>query len=241
VEITSSAPELLRLVEVEEVQREATPPIVEIDLKMTAGMGWKQWTFEASQFDEEQSDMVLKTATDAARGDFNAMIVPPPYIRWNLMAHPDSTPRATAPISLKLEGYDRLNRQSTSRLVEIPVKATPAQTPDSVTLRAVEYVLYAFDYRTGSLNERDPATAQIVNRIGTATAGAREITVTGYTDSRGSAAANETLSLERANSVALVLGLQRSARIEGKGISTLYDNQLPEGRLYNRRVVVRIE
>ena len=73
----------------------------------------------------------------------------------------------------------------------------------------------------------------------------RIITINGYTDSRGSAAYNNALSLKRANAV--------KTRLTNMGISPLRlktvghgfnapvgDNSTPEGRLQNRRAVMKI-
>ena len=67
------------------------------------------------------------------------------------------------------------------------------------------------------------------------------LTITGYTDRTGDAAYNQTLSLNRARSVAREIG-SPNVTIKGVGESRpLYDNNLPEGRFYNRTVEVIIE
>ena len=73
--------------------------------------------------------------------------------------------------------------------------------------------------------------------------GVRHLTVEGYTDSRGSPAANEQLSLARANSVRnyLVTRGIAAAQIDARGFGAanpLASNDTAEGRANNRRVQI---
>ena len=72
------------------------------------------------------------------------------------------------------------------------------------------------------------------------------LTIAGYTDSRGAAAANQALSLARAQAVgdALVqLGID-SSRITATGLGEaqpIADNETPEGRAKNRRIAITVK
>jgi len=71
----------------------------------------------------------------------------------------------------------------------------------------------------------------------------RQLTIEGYTDSRGSASLNQRLSEQRANAVRDYLVSQGVAAtqltIEGKGAqSPIADNRTAEGRAMNRRVEI---
>jgi OmpA-OmpF porin, OOP family len=76
---------------------------------------------------------------------------------------------------------------------------------------------------------------------------AMKITVTGYTDSTGTAAWNATLSKRRAESVAKYftthgIDAARIANVEGKGpADPIADNKTKEGKAQNRRVHVKAE
>ena len=68
--------------------------------------------------------------------------------------------------------------------------------------------------------------------------------VVGYTDSQGAAAANQALSLRRAEAVAAILkesGATGSIRTEGRGAADpVADNGTAEGRAKNRRVEITV-
>lgn len=68
-----------------------------------------------------------------------------------------------------------------------------------------------------------------------------KVTITGYTDRTGDDSYNQTLSLNRARAVARELSVT-NVTVQGVGESRpLFDNNLPEGRFYNRTVEVIIE
>lgn len=237
VEIVANSADILRLVEFTSVERIVTPSTIEIAFDVFAGMGWKQWFFEASQF-EGNEDRIVRS--DGGR-------VPPPVYRWNLMQHKDSIP-AVSDINLRLEADDILNRQGKALTRTLTVKA--GKQGEQQPPQAQNFMLFAFDYRTGALNDRDPATMEVMNKITAAIQAASKqqssqgnvrVMITGYTDSRGSQESNQALSLQRAQNVARALGLEKAAIIRGGGVASLYDNNIPEGRFYNRHVVVSIE
>ena len=74
--------------------------------------------------------------------------------------------------------------------------------------------------------------------------GGRNVEVVGYTDSQGAAAANQALSLRRAEAVAAILkesGVSGSIRTDGRGAADpVADNGSAEGRAANRRVEITV-
>ncbi len=68
-----------------------------------------------------------------------------------------------------------------------------------------------------------------------------EVTIEGFTDRIGEERYNSELSLKRAREVARNLGVDRVS-VQGWGESLpLFDNNLPEGRNYNRTVIITVE
>lgn len=74
--------------------------------------------------------------------------------------------------------------------------------------------------------------------------GGRNVEIVGYTDSQGAAAANQALSLRRADAVAAILkesGASGSIRTDGRGAADpVADNGSAEGRAANRRVEITV-
>jgi outer membrane protein OmpA-like peptidoglycan-associated protein len=74
--------------------------------------------------------------------------------------------------------------------------------------------------------------------------GGRSVEVVGFTDSQGSASANEALSKRRAEAVAAILkesGASGSIRTDGRGAADpVADNATAEGRARNRRVEITV-
>jgi outer membrane protein OmpA-like peptidoglycan-associated protein len=99
-----------------------------------------------------------------------------------------------------------------------------------------------FDTASDTLDADSQATASRIG-LGLAQLGITHLRVEGHTDNVGSAAANYSLSLRRAEAVARVLAAQGlpMAQIQVRGLGKdrpVVDNDTAEGRLQNRRVAV---
>ena len=122
-----------------------------------------------------------------------------------------------------------------------------ANLDGSVTERGREVTLLAdvfFAYDEAKLTARaHEELAALVPRL-TAT-GARSLIVTGHTDSDGTTAHNDDLSLRRARAVAAELTAALPAVTivtAGRGESEpVADNASPEGRAQNRRVTISLD
>jgi outer membrane protein OmpA-like peptidoglycan-associated protein len=99
-----------------------------------------------------------------------------------------------------------------------------------------------FDTASDTLDADSQATASRIG-LGLAQLGITHLRVEGHTDNVGTAAANYSLSLRRAEAVAHVLAAQGLplAQIHVRGLGKdrpVVDNNSAEGRLQNRRVAV---
>jgi len=141
-----------------------------------------------------------------------------------------------------VNGEDNFNQQFES-VLEVPieknfiVRQNETETISTNITKEV-YNLLLFDYNSSELTEDQKKSLLIIKkRISPNSV----VSIKGYTDKSGSEEVNKTLSLNRAKSVASVLGVSTKAEIIGIGSSELlFPNNLPEGRFYSRTVVVEI-
>jgi outer membrane protein OmpA-like peptidoglycan-associated protein len=102
------------------------------------------------------------------------------------------------------------------------------------------YYLIFFDFDTPKISKFNESVVSLIHsRIRTNST----VKVLGYTDRIGSKDRNIELSRKRANAMADAIReriVPDNILTEGKGPTPLYDNNFPEGRMYNRTVVVEI-
>jgi len=120
----------------------------------------------------------------------------------------------------------------------IPVKYSVLELGKDSTVAVKTFNVIMFDVDKYELNEDNKKyLATILPELKPYS----KVTVTGYTDRTGDDAYNQTLSLNRARAVARELSVT-NVIVKGVGESRpLFDNNLPEGRFYNRTVEVIIE
>lgn len=131
---------------------------------------------------------------------------------------------------------------ATARAVEPPPTA-PAPTDETLVFSDLGEVLFAFD--SAQLTPAARATLdQVVAKL--SAADVLGITVDGHTDSVGSDAYNQGLSLRRADSVAAYLSSQGVAagKLKARGFGEsrpVADNGSDAGRAQNRRVEIQVD
>ncbi|MBK9248094.1 MAG: OmpA family protein [Ignavibacteria bacterium] len=100
-----------------------------------------------------------------------------------------------------------------------------------------KYSLIVFDFDRSDLSPQNKSIASIIKNALTPQS---KVSIAGTTDQLGDATYNRKLSLDRARATANALNLQ-NAELTGDGESDIFPNTLPEGRFYNRTVVVTVE
>ena len=145
----------------------------------------------------------------------------------------DSTQVAEAPV-------EQVNGVVESRVfAEAHLDGSVAERGREITLLADVFFAYDEAKPTGRAHEE---LARLVPRL--TAAGARSLIVIGHTDSDGTTAHNDDLSLRRAQAVAAELaGALPALTIvtAGRGESEpVADNASPEGRARNRRVTISL-
>lgn len=99
-----------------------------------------------------------------------------------------------------------------------------------------KYSLILFDFDRSDLSASNKRIAALVKE---AIRPESIVTIVGTTDRLGEANYNSKLSADRARAAAAALGI--SATTLGQGESEEFPNNLPEGRFYNRTVVITVE
>ncbi len=228
VEILSNTMEIISPIITDDTLRVTNPPVVRFKTDYLGEAPLKDWTLVASQ-----EGKTLKTF----KGD-NLM---PEETDWIFAHDENSIPRKQEPLNYQLIVHD-----NTGQAYQSPVKTLPVEV---ITLRQKRHELLAdklidrFSIILFTFNENKLTyfNTKILEIIQSYIKPNSVVHVYGYTDRMGEADYNLTLSQQRAQGVANKL---KATTIDAKGIGAndfLYDNNLPEGRYYCRRVDVIVE
>lgn len=205
------------------------PPTIRTYLDVTAGAGVKQWEIEMTDNDEF-------AITDGGTGEL------PPYVLWDLQNNQELLPEYDFNISINLFVMDN-NDNSVDAHEGVKANVTTIQDkkdagkPD-ITIDRYS-ILLPFD-DAGLSGQNKETALSIKEKIQNEYNAEAKYMVKGYTDILGSKEKNIRLAESRARIVAEFLGIPNVVT-SGKGISTKYDNSMPEGRFYNRSVDVEIQ
>lgn len=225
-EIFSDNPNILKPISLKDIQRSANPPIVRITPEIQSESPLAKWKLSVTQRGE-----IIRVYEGTET---------PEAIDWIVEAKP--IPGEELPVVVRIEASDK-NGQKTEKQAEIKINQQTIKKKKYEMIddkRVERFSLILFDYDKNDVTpKQEEAIKHIKNRIEPNSS----IIITGYADRTGEAAYNQALSLERAKNVANSLGIPESrAIIRGAGSSTLlFDNDLPEGRSYNRTVKIVIE
>ena len=214
------------------IQRIATPPSVRFYPKAIAEAGVIDW-----QLDIEGDEGIWKSIAGTGRL--------PDSIRWDWTS--DSGTLSTIPIELsyRLTVRDSLLQQSATptRLIDVRLNTIQDRLENRVNDTVIEsYSLLLFDYDSPEVSLFDRGLIRAI--AGRVRQGAN-VRFTGYTDSLGDARRNNELALQRAEEAAKIF---RAAA--PKGVNIRINDQggererfpfnTPEGRSYNRTVVIEV-
>ena len=227
VEITSSTLALLDPVTTNDTLRTVDPPILRLKTNVTAEAGAAGWRIVLTQGNRE-----LK--------EFSGSGAVPGTLEWNIPEVPGRIPLRSDPVIATLVLSDTRGAQ---------VQATDQAQVEQVTIRRKReerigdivyerFNLIVFEFDKATLSAGNLRTANLIKgRIGPAS----EVEIIGYTDRIGEDQHNLELSRQRALNTARTLGVPaENARGAGEN-TTMYDNDLPEGRFLSRTVDVTVK
>lgn len=231
VEISSNAPEILAPVETRDTLRTATPSLMRFRTRIYAEAGVKD-----SRINVRQSEDSLVTLTRNGK--------PPSFQDWKI--DPNEV-RTSQPLTYELTVDDSAAQHLATKKKQLPVEllTISGKRADS-TANDKEYFrsqLILFDFGDSSLTYQQMGILDHVKRNIDSTT--MEVTITGHTDRIGESSVNLELSKRRADKVGEAIknsipeGIEVHPQGTGKD-APLYDNSSPEGRFYNRTVVITV-
>jgi outer membrane protein OmpA-like peptidoglycan-associated protein len=187
----------------------------------------KQWEIKAAV-----SDSITKV--------FSGTGTPPNEISWDLNQELARAPRTIRTIAVNMIIRDTADSVRTISK-NFPIELITKQDREKVNDKYVDkYSLILYDFGTFTHTN---AHKKMITYIKEHSTPESTFIITGHADRSGNNDYNKTLSTKRAEFTAQALGAQKAnVSITGYGEDNpLYDNELPEGRMYNRTVNIIVE
>ncbi len=227
-EITTNKFEILAPIITDDTLRLVNPPMVRFynDVRNEAAID--NWTIEAYQ-----KGKLVK--------DFKGQSQVPPVVEWLFDLEQKSIPKENAPLDYKITIEDVTGQKTNSKMKAIPVDVITIQKKrrDRIGDKYIDrfsLILFAYDKATISYYN-----SRVIDIIKSRVKPNSTIKILGHTDRIGTQERNQKLSQERADAVKKELKAKKIDSI-GLGENELkYNNNLPEGRFYCRRVDVLVE
>ena len=226
VEVATDHLELISPVETMDTLRTVDPPVLRLRGTQTVEAGPGEWR------------MVLAQG-GRTLGQLEGRGTPMQAIDFNLLDDPQRIPLTEEPIIATYVQTDARGRTVTStdqaNVDQVTIQRKREEQLGDVTFENYNLITFEFDKSTLS-----PINRRIANVIKGRIRPTSEVEIIGYTDRLGLAEHNLELSRQRALSTAAALGVS-AANARGAGENTtLFDNELPEGRFLSRTVDVSV-
>ncbi len=227
VEVTSNSYSLLEPVTTTDTLRTVTPPMLRLKPKTVAEAGVGRWSARVVQ-----GDRLLK--------EFSGVGDVPRVLDWNIAEDQGKVPLHEAPLVSSIELRDArgvtVQGMDETPIEQITIRKKRVEKLNDTTFRRYNFIIFEYDKATLS-----PAGQRIAESIKKDILPSSKVDIVGYTDRLGEEGYNLELSRQRALYMARVLGVPAEAA-EGAGENTtLFDNDLPEGRFLSRTVNVTVK
>lgn len=226
VEISSENDKILDIIMAKDTLRKADPPSLRFMTEYKGDGDYDSWEVIVSQ-----NGKVLK--------EYKGTNKLPKSIDWNLEQEQSTTPRFDSPLDYKLvlkKGNEKA--EATAQLPMDIIKLSEKSINQVGDKRIDKFNLILFDFNSSEISGRN---REIIDIIDSRIEDSSTIRIKGYTDRMGDEELNERLSNSRAESANKALN-KGNTQSKGYGEKIeLYNNNLPEGRMYNRTVEIIVE
>ncbi len=227
VEITSNSLAIIAPLITKDTARVTNPPILRFKPKAETQRTLKEWEVKT-----EQNGNTLYL--------FSGEGTPPITIDKYYDDYDPATPRRQGELDYRLAVIDENGEriESSTKSLNVEQITISQKRRDKVDDKYVDnYSLILFEFDAANLSYYND---QIMNMIKSRTEPDSKIFVTGHTDRMGDESYNKNLSRKRAEAAADYF--DQNAASAGLGEENpKFDDNLPEGRFYNRRVDIRVE
>ncbi len=241
VEMQATTPEIFDELRYDYTLRTVQPAKLEITPDIAAPKGLAAWTLKIDELG------VPSASVPTTLQSYEGRIVPSVISSGMQRLFADTSPSADS-LSITLRARDNAaSAGSDAKTLGIEyLSIAEKQRKNSPDVRVGTYWVFCFNLNSKQIlvDERVRRAVQGITAL--VTPGA-SVEITGYSDTRGDLTKNRKLSDDRAEAVLQLLRSpllrvpsSKIANVEGKGESVFYDNDLPEGRFYNRFVRVDV-
>lgn len=234
VEIVSSDPAILEVVEVFSISKVSNPEFIYVNNKYSAKSDIKSWELKITQ----DSQILF-----SQNGTGNL----PATIPVNINSFLAGKSLTKSDFNVSISAVDANGNNSIPNEFKLPISLLTQETKklEAKSDRFIEKVsLVLFEFNSSNIDTRNKSA---IMKLDNSIKDNSTLIVKGYTDAIGSEEVNLRLSQNRAKNVleSLKKLLKPATKLlssEGLGkIVPLYDNMLPEGRFYNRTCQIVIE
>ena len=226
VEIATSMTSLVEPLTTNDTLRTADPPILRLKPKVDAEAGVGSWRLQIGQ-----QGRVLK--------EFSGNGPVPASLDWRIAETPTALPLRNDPLVSRLEVTDERGKLATTttqtNVDQITIQRKRDEGRSDVEFERVNLITFDFDKSI-----LDGANLRIAQNIKSRIRPNSKVEIVGYTDRLGEEQHNLDLSTARAVNTAKALGVPTTNARGGGENTTLYNNDLPEGRFYTRTVDITI-
>ncbi len=226
VDLFSSNSKILKPVTLSEIHKTANPPTLRILTSVESDRPLEEAMLEIEQNGTEIRKYLLMKDNE--------------QVDWEVESKP--IPTLEEPVNIHLTAKGKNGKVGkTTKSVNIEQRTIKKKKFEMLDDKRVErYSLILFNFNTTNITEQHRESIKMVNsRISPES----KVQIIGYTDRIGNPEYNMQLSRDRASNVAkLVNSKAENITIIGNGGEVFpYDNNLPEGRSYNRTVRITVE